>query len=248
MAQALGVRLLAADGTDIPPGPAGLEKLHRIDGSGLDPRIAATSICAASDVTNPLCGPEGASAVYGPQKGATPEMVPALDAALARFAEIIARDLGVDVRDLPGAGAAGGLGAGLLAFCGARVRSGANLVLETFGFDELLESADIVFTGEGRIDAQTSFGKAVHAVALLAAKHDVPVVAFTGDLREEAATLAGHGIAGLVPIAPGPIGEEEAISQAGELLQSAAERTMRLLLLGRRLGDGTWWTRGPTGE
>jgi glycerate kinase len=246
MAQALGAQLLTADGRDIGPGAAGLAELHRISISRLDPRLADVSVCAASDVTNPLCGPEGASAVYGPQKGARPEQVPVLEAALARFAEIVARDLGVEVKGEPGAGAAGGLGAGLLAFCGASIRSGANLVLETFGFDELLEAADLVLTGEGRIDNQTTFGKAIHAVALLAAKHEVPLVAFAGSVQEEPAKLARHGIGGVVPIVDGPMGEEEAMSRAGELLQSAAERAMRLLVLGRELGRGSWW--GGDGE
>jgi glycerate kinase len=128
----------------------------------------------------------------------------------------------------------------LLAFCGASIRSGANLVLETFWFDALLESADLVLTGEGRIDEQTAFGKAIHAVALLAAKHEVPVIAFAGSVQEEAAKLARQGIGGVVPIVAGPIGEEEAMRRAGELLQSAAERTMRLLLLGQRLASGAW--------
>jgi glycerate 2-kinase len=239
MAQALGARLLGADGRDLRPGAAHLMSLARIDTSSLDPRLARVTVSAASDVTNPLCGPEGASAVYGPQKGASPQIVGMLDKALAHYAEIIARDLGKEVSELPGAGAAGGLGAGLVAFCDAKIRSGANLVLEMFEFDTLLESADVVFTGEGRIDAQTAFGKAISVVALLAEKHGVPVVAFTGSLQVETRALARRGVAGVVPITSSPMTEAEAIAGAGELLQTAVERTVRLLQLGAGIG-GRW--------
>ena len=240
MAQALGVRLLDAHGSELGRGAGPLVSLHHIDTARLDERIGAVAVCAASDVTNPLCGPSGASAVYGPQKGASAELIPRLEEALANYAAVIARDVGADIRDVPGAGAAGGLAAGLMAFCGARVRSGANLVLEMFAFEELLESADLVLTGEGRIDGQTRFGKAISAVGLLAQKHAVPVIAFTGCLAEEPAKLAEGGITSVAPILPGPMGEEEAIAQAGDLLQAAAERVMRTLLVGRGLGDGRW--------
>jgi glycerate kinase len=154
MAQALGARLLKADGSEIGRGGAALMSLDRIDVSGVDPRIARTTIWAASDVTNPLCGPEGASAIYGPQKGATSQMVPLLDRALAHYAGVVERDLHADVREAAGAGAAGGLGAGMIAFCNAQIRSGASLVLQIMDFESYLEAADVIFTGEGKIDRQ----------------------------------------------------------------------------------------------
>jgi len=241
MAQALGVRLLSGDGGDLKRGAAALMSLERIDTSGRDPRVEETTIYAASDVTNPLCGPEGAAAVYGPQKGADGQMVRRLDEALAHFAEVVERDLVIDVREMSGAGAAGGLGAGLVALCGAEIRSGPSLVLELLGFEEYLEAADLVLTGEGKVDRQIEFGKAISGVAMLAEKHTVPVVAFAGSLEEEQADLVERGISAVVPIAPGPIEEAAAMAQAGELLQAAAERAMRLLVLGRGLGDGRWW-------
>jgi len=233
------VRLLDTDGAELSRGAKPLISLERIDLSQRDPRLDQATIYAASDVTNPLCGPQGAAAIYGPQKGATPEMVQTLDRALARLAEVIERDLKLEVRNLAGAGAAGGLGAGLVAFCGAELRSGPNLVLELLRFEEYLEAADLVFTGEGKLDRQIEFGKAISGVALLAEKYHVPVIAFTGSLEEEPEKLARRGIAAVVPIAPGPIAEEEAMARASELLQAAAERTMRMLVLGRRLARGS---------
>jgi len=243
MAQALGARLLKADGSEIGRGGAALMSLDRIDVSGVDPRIARTTIWAASDVTNPLCGPEGASAIYGPQKGATSQMVPLLDRALAHYAGVVERDLHADVREAAGAGAAGGLGAGMIAFCNAQIRSGASLVLQIMDFESYLEAADVIFTGEGKIDRQIEFGKAISGVALLAEKHGVPVVAFTGSLEEEPAKLARRGIHAVMPIAPGPIDEQQAMSKASELLQAAAERATRLLMLGGSVGDGKWRSR-----
>ncbi len=243
MAQALGIKLLGAGGAELNPGAAALASLEKIDMSGRDPRVEGTKIYAASDVANPLCGPEGAAAVYGPQKGATDQMVQMLDKALANLASVIERDLGVEVRALPGGGAAGGLGAGLVAFAGAEIRSGPSLVLQLLRFDEFLESADLVLTGEGRIDRQIEFGKAISGVALLAEKHEVPVIAFTGCLEEEEDKLAERGISAVVPIAPGPVSEQDSVARAGELLQAAAERAMRLLALGRGLGDGRWLAR-----
>jgi len=241
MAQALGVRLLAADGSDIKPG-AGLMSLERIDMSGLDERLRRTTIYAASDVINLLCGPEGASAVYGPQKGASPQMVAMLDKALARLAEVVERDLGIDVRTLVGGGAAGGLGAGLAAFCGSEIRSGASLVLETLRAAEFLEAADLLMTGEGRVDEQIKYGKAVGSVALLAGRYGVPVIAFTGSLQGEPEELARHGVHVVVPITSGPMEEQAAMDRACSLLQEAAERTIRLLLMGREIGNGRWRT------
>jgi len=240
MGQALGARLLAADGSELERGGAALMSLDRIDVSGLDPRLARATIYAASDVSNPLCGAEGASAVYGPQKGADEQMVATLDRALAHYADIIERDLQIGVRVLPGAGAAGGLGAGMAAFCGAEIRSGASLVLQLLDFKGYLEAADLVITGEGRIDRQIEFGKAISGVALLAERYGVPVIALTGSLQVEPEKLARRGVHAVIPIATSPMPEEECMARASELLQAAAERAMRLLLLGRELGDGRW--------
>ncbi|GEA14934.1 MAG: glycerate 2-kinase [Moorella sp. (in: firmicutes)] len=230
MAQALGVKLLDARGQDIGPGAAGLEELERIEIQGLDPRVKEAEILVACDVDNPLCGPRGASAVYGPQKGATPEMVPRLDAALARLADTIERDLGKDVRELPGAGAAGGLGAGLVAFLGAGLRRGIELVIETVDLDGILaRGADLVITGEGEINHQTAFGKVPAGVARVAGKYGIPVVALVGSIGEGAGTVYDHGIKGFMSIVPRPVPLAYCLENAATLLADAAERLVRLL-------------------
>lgn len=238
MAQALGVRLLDAEGQELPPGGAALARLATIDTSGLDPRVERTEFLVASDVTNPLVGPEGASAVYGPQKGATPAMVAELDQALAHYAAVIREQLRVEVADAPGAGAAGGLGAGLMAFLGATMRMGIALVLEAVDFERYLEAADLVITGEGKLDAQTAFGKTLFGVGRLAEKHRVPVVALVGMLDADPADLPALGIQAALTIVPGPIGEEQAMAEAGSYLQASAEQLMRLLRVGRLVGEG----------
>jgi len=184
MAQALGFRLLNRAGEDLPPGGAALAGLDRIDAANAHPGLANLSCLGATDVTNPLCGPTGASAIYGPQKGADASAIEELDAALTHLAGIVKRDLGVDVIEMPGAGAAGGLGAGLIAFLGARLQSGAVVVGEAAGIHERIRQADLVFTAEGRLDQQTAFGKAPQYVAMLAQAAGVPVVCIAGYLGE----------------------------------------------------------------
>ena len=245
MAQALGARLLDHNGEQLGPGGAELVRLAKIDVSHLDARVQRTEFYIATDVSNPLCGPEGAAAVYGPQKGATPEMVAELDAALAHYAAIIARDLKQEVADRPGAGAAGGLGAGLMAFLGAQPRMGIAVVLEAVDFESYLDGADLVITGEGRIDAQTAYGKTLSGVGRLARRHSVPVVALAGAVAEEADRLAEIGIDAAVSITPGPMTEEQAMARAGLLLQDAAEKVMRLILTGREVGEGRWKLPAP---
>lgn len=186
MAQALGAIFLDKHGNVLPPGGTALAQLDRVDISGLDKRIDDIEWTVACDVTNPLCGSSGASYVYGPQKGATVEDVRLLDGALAHYADVLERDLGVHVRDVPGAGAAGGLGAALLAFCKAKLVSGIAVVLDRLGFDDLLNDAAFVVTGEGRIDGQTLQGKAPLGVALRAARKNVLCVAIGGDVDEAA--------------------------------------------------------------
>src|SRR5437870_8995230 len=187
MAQALGYHLLDEHGHELPPGGLALKRLARIHVGGVHANWKKADVDVACDVTNPLTGPNGASAVYGPQKGATPEMVMELDAALKRFAQIIRRELGVDVEQLPGAGAAGGLGAGLVAFTGARLRPGAEMVMEALKLDDRIKGVDLVITGEGRLDSQTArFGKGPAAVARHARKAGIPVVGLAGGIADEA--------------------------------------------------------------
>jgi glycerate kinase len=180
MAQALGVRLLDAAGRDIGPGGAALLELDRIDASGLPPVIGAKRFVVASDVDNPLVGPEGAAAVYGPQKGASPADVELLDRGLRRFAEVLRRDLGIDIADRPGAGAAGGSGAGLMAFLGAELRPGIEVVMEATRFADRIAGADLVVTGEGKLDEQSMHGKTVDGVRRAAEAAAVPLVVVCG--------------------------------------------------------------------
>ncbi|HKW23917.1 MAG TPA: glycerate kinase [Ktedonobacterales bacterium] len=237
MAQALGARLLDAQSNELPAGGAALAHLARIDASGLDPRLKDVEAQVASDVTNPLCGPEGASAVYGPQKGATPEMVSELDAALAHYGEILKRDLGADVARVPGAGAAGGLGAGLLAFAHAQLVPGAQLVLETLDFAHTLDGAALVFTAEGQLDSQTAYGKAVGAVAAAARKANARVVALAGSVTADDAALEKLGIDVALSITSGPMTLEASMANTARLLTDAAARATRLIALGMGMSE-----------
>jgi glycerate kinase len=235
MAQALGARLLDDAGQNLSPGGAALARLGRIDVSGLDPRLGQCQVLAATDVFNRLCGPEGASLLYGPQKGATPEVAQELDAALRHYAQVIERDLGVGVLDLAGAGAAGGLGAGLVAFLRAELVLGAQLVAEAVALRQKLEGADLALTGEGRLDAQTGFGKAPLEVARLAKACGLPVIAIAGSLAEDCRPTLGEAFDAVVAITPRAMSVEEAMAQAAKLVADAAEAVARLLLVGREL-------------
>ncbi|WP_346622749.1 glycerate kinase [Blastococcus montanus] len=194
MLQALGVRLLDADGDDVPPGGAGLMQLVRADPTGLDPRLAGVELVVASDVDNPLTGPAGAARVFAPQKGAGPDEVRTLDAALRRYAAVLRRDLGVDVADVPGAGGAGGTAAGAMAI-GARVVSGAGLVCDLVGLSDVLAGAALAVTGEGALDEQTLHGKAPAEVAARARAAGVPCLALAGTVRLTADRLTAAGFA-----------------------------------------------------
>ena len=231
MIRALGGRFLDENGEEVGPGGGELARIRHIDLSGLDPRIAETEFVAASDVDNPLTGLRGASAVFGPQKGATPEMVSALDAGLHNLAEVIRRDLGMDIEQMPGAGAAGGLGASAVVFLGAELRSGIEIVLDAAHFAERIRGAWLVITGEGRIDAQTLAGKTISGVLCAAAVEGVPVVALGGGVEPDGYALLDQGAAAVVSIADRPMSLEEAQSRAEELLSGAAEQVMRLSLL-----------------
>ncbi len=235
MARALGVRFLDAEGRELPEGGAALAQLARIDVSALDPRLTEASLLVACDVDNPLCGPRGASAVYGPQKGATPEMVAALDLALGVFAGVAALATGRDVAMLPGAGAAGGLGAGLLFFTPASLRPGVAIVLETTGFEALVQGADLVITGEGRTDFQTAMGKAPVGVAAVAKRHGVPVLCLSGGLGEGADDVLAHGIDALASTVPQPMTLEGCMGQGAALVETATARVCLLLKVGRSL-------------
>ncbi|HEY1350328.1 MAG TPA: glycerate kinase [Ktedonobacteraceae bacterium] len=232
MAQALGAQLLDAQGQQLPSGGAALAHLTRIEVERMDVRLRQCTFEVASDVTNPLCGPTGASAVYGPQKGATPAMVAELDTALAHYACLIARDLGQAVHDIPGAGAAGGLGAGLLAFLHATMRPGAQIVLEAVRLEEHIREADLVITAEGRLDSQTAYGKSVGAVAALAKRYGLPVLAIAGGLEEHYQQMYNLGIDGIAVLPCGPMTLSEAMEQASRLAGEATERAVRIFKAG----------------
>jgi glycerate kinase len=231
MAQALGVRLLDNRGKELPWGGAALARLDRIDISGLDHRLAECQIVSACDVTNPLCGESGASVVYGPQKGASEEMCRRLDEALSHYAKVIRADLDIEVKDLPGAGAAGGLGAGLVAFLGAELLPGIDIVIESVGLVDHLGDASLVFTGEGRIDGQTLCGKTVSGVVAKAKALRIPTVAIVGEVAA-GSDVYRSGIDAVLSIAPGPISLEKSVADAASLIADAAERAMRLILIG----------------
>jgi glycerate kinase len=222
MAQALGYRLLDAAGNDLPRGGAALARLEGIHASGFDRAgWAAVRVRVASDVTNPLYGPEGASAVYGPQKGADEQAVSQLDAALARLAQVVERDLGKQVAHLPGAGAAGGTGAGLVAFLDASLEPGAALVVGATGFDERLPGSDLVFTGEGRADEQTAYGKAPGEVAKRAAAAGIPVVLLAGSKGPGWEALHSLGVTDVVTLTEEGEDAQSAFRDPGGLLRRA---------------------------
>lgn len=214
MLQALGVGLLDASGTAIGYGGAALAKLHRIDMGGLDPRLKSCRIEVACDVSNPLTGPHGASAVYGPQKGATPAMVAQLDANLAHFADVIEQQLGQAVAAVPGAGAAGGMGAALLAFVQARLRPGIEIVMEAAGVEAAIRDADLVITGEGRMDSQTVHGKTPIGVARLAKRYNKPVIGIAGSVSADAGVVHQHGIDAVFSVLTQVSTLEDAMAQA----------------------------------
>jgi glycerate kinase len=228
MAQALGVRLLDAQGEQLPPGGAALARLDRIDLSGRHPRLDACAFQVACDVTNPLCGPNGASAVFGPQKGATPEMVEALDTALCHYARVLEDTIGRSVAETPGSGAAGGLGAGLLAFTRATLRPGVEIVGELVGLREKLAGASLVITGEGRVDGQTVQGKVPAGVARCAGEAGVPVVVVAGSLGEGYERLYEDGVTAILPICAGPMSLEEALQRTRERLEATGMALARL--------------------
>ena len=233
LAQALGIRLLDAEGSDLGPGGRELARLDRIDASGRDARLAGVEVAVACDVDNPLCGPRGASAVYGPQKGADPATVASLDASLAHLARVVARDLGVAIADLPGAGAAGGLGGGLVAFAGGRLEPGVDLVLRAVGLAGRLAGADLCLTGEGSLDASSAAGKTAVGVARLARRLGVPAFALAGTLGPGVEAVLAEGLAAYFSLCPGPLPLDAALARAAEYLTACAEQAVRAFLAGR---------------
>ena len=231
MATALGAKFMDSEGNALPPGGAALARLNRIDTDGLIDGLSGVEIVGATDVTNPLCGPTGASEIFGPQKGASKEVVAELDSALANFATVVKRDLGVDVLDVPGAGAAGGLGAGLIAFVGGTLQSGIDMVCQVLEFDRHLEGADLVFTGEGRADKSTVFDKAPVGVARHAMAHGVPSILLAGSLGEGHEELYEHGVASILCISDGAMTFQQALGRTGKMLQGTAERAVRIFLI-----------------
>lgn len=235
MARALGYRFWDSENHDLPLGGAALIRLKHIDSSGKDPRLDKTEVMVACDVTNPLVGATGASAVFGPQKGATPEMVIELDQALTHFAAVIEQELGRSIANLPGAGAAGGLGGGLAVFLHADLRPGIEIVIEAAKLEEKLTGAHLVITGEGCIDGQTIMGKAPVGVAKAAKKRGIPVLAVAGSLGPGAERVYQHGIDGVVSIIDRPMPLKEALANAANLVAGATERMLRIYLINRKL-------------
>ena len=237
MLAALGARFLDANARALPPGGAHLRDLATIDLAGLDSRLRDVSLEVAADVDNPLCGPNGASAMFGPQKGASPADVLALDAALSHYADIAAATLARDDRNLPGVGAAGGLGFALVAFLGARLRPGVEIVGELRDLDAALRGASLCVTGEGRIDMQTLRGKTVAGVASIARRHAVPVIALAGTLDARAEDgLFALGVT-CVPICDGPMTLADAMARGAELVERAASRFARTLAMTGYAGE-----------
>ncbi|WP_318489970.1 glycerate kinase [Photobacterium leiognathi] len=233
MAQALGVRLLDENNKQISYGGGVLDRLHRIDMSNIDPRLRSVKLEVACDVDNPLCGEKGASQVFGPQKGATPEMVTQLDNNLAHYAEIIKRDLGNDVKDMAGAGAAGGMGAALLGLFNAQLRPGIEIVMDAVNLADVLKDADLVITGEGRIDSQTIHGKTPIGVARTAKRFNKPVIGIAGSLSYDCNVVHEHGIDAVFSVVPRSVSLAEALAEAAINVELTARNVAAIYALAR---------------
>jgi glycerate kinase len=235
MVQALGAKLIDKNGEEIGFGGGELKKVFRIDTKYLDNRLSETKVLIASDVSNPLCGQKGAARIYGPQKGATPEVIEELDESLAHFAELIKRDLHKDVRDIPGAGAAGGLGASLMAFLDAELRPGIEIIIEIVKLEQAIEDADLVITGEGKIDSQTIYGKAPIGVAKIAKKYNVPVIAVAAIISDDADIVHQYGINTLISVSGQPMRLDESVSNKVSLIKNSIKQSMRAIKTGKEL-------------
>lgn len=233
--RALGVRFLDADGKELEGRGKDLAKISHIDLSGMDPRVKESRFTVMCDVTNPLCGPEGATYTYGKQKGGTPERLEELEAGMCHYRDLLKEIFGTDMDQVPGAGAAGGLGAALMAFFGGQLRSGIETVLDLIGFDKRLEGVDLVVTGEGAADWQSVFGKVMQGVGSHCKAFGIPAVAIVGSMGPGAEDIFDHGIASIMTTVNGVMPLNEALSRADELYLSAARRLFRLLRAGKAL-------------
>lgn len=233
MAKALGIKLLDSEGNEIGDGGGALRDIAAIDMSNIDPRVASVSIEVACDVDNPLTGPKGASSIFGPQKGATPEMVRLLDENLIHYAKMILRDVGKDIQKIPGAGAAGGLGGGLMAFLSAELKRGVDIVLKATALEDQLKDADFVLTGEGKIDGQTIFGKTPIGVAKTAKKYNIPVIAIAGNVGYDSHVVHEHGIDAVFSIVPGIIPLTDAFENASVYVERLASNLAFVIKLSK---------------
>ncbi|GAA4871681.1 glycerate kinase [Ferrimonas pelagia] len=239
MAQALGIALLNERGRAIGYGGGALARLAQIDIRGLDPRLAQVTIEVACDVDNPLCGDSGASAIFGPQKGATLDMVAQLDTNLKHYGVLIEQQMGVAVIDMPGAGAAGGMGAALLGLLGAQLRPGIDIVMDAVGLSEAVRGADLVITGEGRIDSQTIHGKTPHGVARIAKQQGKAVIAIAGCMSTDYAVVHQHGIDAVFAVVPRAVCLEEALRDAQFNVENTARNVAQALAIGGTLGKSS---------
>ena len=231
MCQALGIQFLDEKGNSLGYGGGELDKLAKIDLTNLDPRLANVTLEVACDVTNPLCGPTGASHVFGPQKGATPEMITRLDANLAHFADVVLEQLGVDVKNIPGAGAAGGLGAALYGLLNATMKPGIDIVIEATQLEQAIQGADVVITGEGRIDSQTIHGKTPSGVAKVCKAANIPVIGIAGCLSPDCAVVHDYGIDAVFDVVPGATDLQSALENASSNLELTARNVAALLVM-----------------
>ncbi|PFR94892.1 glycerate kinase [Priestia megaterium] len=232
MAKALGAKLIDANGAEIKEGGGSLNQLAAIDLTNLDSRLAEVKVEVACDVDNPLTGETGASAVFGPQKGATPDMVKQLDRNLAHYAAVIEKEMDIHIQNVPGAGAAGGLGGGLLAFLSAELKPGVDIVIKATQLESYIKDVDLVITGEGRIDGQTIYGKTPIGVAKTAKKHSVPVIAIAGSIGTGSEAVYEHGISALFSVVPGAVDLSEALEKASENIERTAKNVASVIRLG----------------
>ena len=234
-ASALGIRFLDQDGNVLEGRGENLEKVAHIDMSGLDPAIQKAHFTVMCDVTNPLCGPNGATYTFGKQKGGTPEILDRLEKGMQNYRDVIIREFGINPDEIQGSGAAGGLGAALKVFLHAEMKSGIETVLDLIDFDARLEGVDLVVTGEGRTDWQSCFGKVMQGVGDRSAKHQVPVAALCGGLGPDYEKIYAHGISSIMTTVDGPMPLKEALDNASELYYKGAIRMFRFLKTGMQM-------------
>lgn len=229
MLKALGVRFLDGEGNSLPDGGASLCELARIDTTNMDPRLKETRFIALSDVKNTLCGEYGASSIFGPQKGANPQEVELLEHSLKRFGQVVNEQVHIDIVSLPSSGAAGGMGAAAIAFLQAEIRSGIDLILEYYQFDDRIKDADLLITGEGRLDTQTLSGKVISGVCRKAKLHNIPVIALCGSVELSSEEMKNLGLTACLSIVNGPCRLEEAIANSYDWTRERTEQMMRLV-------------------